>query len=69
MKGLELSLLLEILNQHLTSELYIELYTDGSNGNFELYLGDDIQVYRNSTKYESNSKVPIIAITVSIHCR
>jgi hypothetical protein len=48
------------------SELYVEYYTtDGSNGNFELYLGDDIQVYRNSTKYESNSKVPIIAITQS----
>ena len=48
------------------SEIMVEYYTtDGSNGNFELYLGHDVEVYRNSDKYESNARVPVIAITES----
>ena len=48
------------------SELVVEYYTtDGSNGNFEMYQGSDVEVYRNSEKYESNSRVPIIAIPQS----
>ncbi len=48
------------------SEIYIEYYTtDGAKSNFDLYLGNDVQVYRESEKYESNSKVPVIAIVQS----
>ena len=48
------------------SELVIEYYTtDGSNGNFALYQGYDVEVYRNSETYESNSRVPVIAIVQS----
>lgn len=48
------------------SELVVEYYTtDGSNGNFDLYQGYDIEVYRNSEKYEANSRVPVIAIVQS----
>lgn len=48
------------------SELVVEYYTtDGSKGNFELYQGYDIEVYRNSEKYEANSRVPVIAIVQS----
>lgn len=48
------------------SELIIDYYTtDGSNGNFDMYQGYDVEVYRNSEKYESNSRVPIIAIPQS----
>ena len=48
------------------SELVVEYYTtDGSKSNFEMYQGYDIEVYRNSEKYESNSRVPVIAIVQS----
>ena len=48
------------------SELKVEYYTTtGSEGNFELYTGHDIEVYRNYDKYENNSRVPVIAITAS----
>ena len=48
------------------SELVIDYYTtDGSNGNFDMYQGYDVEVYRNSEKYESNSRVPVIAIPQS----
>ena len=48
------------------SEIIVEYYTtDGSNGNFDMYQGSDVEVYRNSEKYESNSRVPIIAIPQS----
>ena len=48
------------------SELVVEYYTtDGSKGNFDLYQGYDIEVYRNSEKYEANSRVPVIAIVQS----
>lgn len=45
------------------SEILVEYYTtDGENGNFERYLGNNVEVYRNSEKYENNNRVPIIAI-------
>lgn len=45
------------------SELVIEYWTtDGEEGNFEKYTGSNVEVYRNSEKYENNSRVPIIAI-------
>lgn len=48
------------------SEIVIEYYTtDGSKGNFDMYQGYDVEVYRNSEKYESNSRVPVIAIPQS----
>lgn len=48
------------------SEIKVEYYTTtGSAGNFELYTGHDVEVYRNYEKYENNSKVPIIAICQS----
>ena len=48
------------------SELIIEYWTtNGEEGNFEKYLGYDVEVYRESSKYENNSKVPIIAIPQS----
>ena len=48
------------------SELRVEFYTTtGSEGNFELYTGYDVEVYRNYEKYENNSRVPVIAITES----
>ena len=48
------------------SEIKIEYYTtDGSASNFELYTGYDVEVYRNSEKYENNARVPVIAITES----
>ena len=48
------------------SELVVEYYTtDGSKSNFEMYQGYDIEVYRNSEKYESNARVPVIAIVQS----
>ena len=48
------------------SELKVEYYTTtGSEGNFELYTGHDVEVYRNYEKYENNSRVPVIAITES----
>ena len=48
------------------SEIKVEYYTtDGSASNFELYTGYDVEVYRNSEKYENNARVPVIAITES----
>lgn len=48
------------------SELKVEYYTTtGSEGNFELYTGDEVEVYRNYEKYENNARVPVIAITQS----
>ena len=48
------------------SELKVEYYTtNGTEGNFDLYTGYDVEVYRNYEKYENNSKVPVIAITES----
>lgn len=48
------------------SEIVIEYYTtDGSKGNFEMYQGYNVEVYRNAEKYENNSRVPVIAIPQS----
>lgn len=48
------------------SEILVEYWTtNGEDGNFEKYLGYDVEVYRESSKYENNSKVPIIAIPQS----
>lgn len=48
------------------SEIKIEYYTtNGTEGNFNMYLGHNVEVYRNSEKYENNSRVPVIAITQS----
>lgn len=48
------------------SEIVIEYYTtDGTKGNFALYQGYDVEVYRNSETYESNSRVPVVAIVQS----
>ena len=48
------------------SEIKVEYYTTtGSEGNFDMYLGHDVEVYRNYDKYENNSKVPVIAIVQS----
>lgn len=48
------------------SEIVVECYTtDGTKGNFDMYQGYNVEVYRNSEKYESNSRVPIIAIPQS----
>lgn len=48
------------------SELKVEYYTTtGSEGNFELYTGNEVEVYRNYEKYENNARVPVIAITES----
>ena len=48
------------------SEIIIEYYTtNGSEGNFDMYQGYNVTVYRNSEKYESNSRVPVIAIPQS----
>lgn len=48
------------------SELKVEYYTtDGSEGNFDLYTGHNVEVYRNYEKYENNSRVPVIAIVES----
>jgi hypothetical protein len=45
------------------SELKVEYYTTtGSEGNFELYTGNEVEVYRNYDKYENNARVPVIAI-------
>lgn len=48
------------------SELKVEYYTtDGSESNFELYTGNEVEVYRNYERYENNARVPVIAITQS----
>lgn len=48
------------------SELVVEYYTTtGEEGNFDLYTGTEVEVYRNYEKYENNSRVPVIAITES----
>lgn len=48
------------------SEVVIEYYTtDGTKGNFDMYQGYNVEVYRNSEKYENNSRIPIIAIPQS----
>lgn len=48
------------------SELKVEYYTtNGSAGNFELYTGNEVEVYRNYDKYENNARVPVVAITES----
>lgn len=48
------------------SEIMVEYYTtNGSEGNFDMYLGDNVEVYRNSEKYENNSRVPVLAIVQS----
>ena len=48
------------------SEIKVEFYTTtGSEGNFDLYTGYDVEVYRNSEKYENNAMVPIVAIVES----
>ena len=48
------------------SEIKVEYYTtDGSASNFELYTGYNVEVYRNSERYENNARVPVIAITES----
>ena len=48
------------------SEIKVEYYTtSGSESNFELYTGHEVNVYRNNEKYENNAKVPVIAITES----
>ena len=48
------------------SEIIVEYWTtNGEDGNFEKYLGYDVEVYRESSKYENNSKVPLIAIPQS----
>ena len=48
------------------SEIKIEYYTTtGSAGNFEMYTGYNVEVYRNYEKYENNARVPVIAITES----
>ena len=48
------------------SEIKVEYYTtSGSEGNFELYTGHDVEVYRNYEKYENNARVPVVAITES----
>jgi hypothetical protein len=48
------------------SEIKVEYYTTtGSQGNFEMYTGYNVEVYRNYDKYENNSRVPVIAITQS----
>jgi hypothetical protein len=48
------------------SEIRVEYYTtDGSASNFELYTGYNVEVYRNSERYENNARVPVIAITES----
>jgi len=48
------------------SELKVEYYTTtGTTGNFDLYTGHDVEVYRNYDKYENNSKVPVVAIVES----
>lgn len=45
------------------SELVIDTWTTtGSEGNFDMYLGSNVEVYRNSEKYENNARVPVIAI-------
>ena len=45
------------------SELVIDYYTtNGTGGNFDLYLGNNVEVYRNSEKYENNARVPVLAI-------
>lgn len=45
------------------SEIVVDYWTtDGEKGNFERYLGYDVEVYRNSDTYENNSRVPVIAI-------
>ena len=45
------------------SEILVQYYTtNGSEGDFERYLGNNVEVYKNSEKYESNNRVPIIAI-------
>ena len=39
------------------SEVVVEYYTtNGTAGNFDLYLGDNVEVYRTSEKYENNCK-------------
>lgn len=48
------------------SEILVEYYTtDGTKGNFDMYLGDNVEVYRNSEKYENNARVPVLAIVQS----
>ena len=48
------------------SEIKVEYYTTtGSEGNFDMYLGHDVEVYRTYEKYENNSKVPVVAIVQS----
>lgn len=48
------------------SELKVEYYTTtGTEGNFDLYTGTEVEVYRNYEKYENNARVPVIAITES----
>ena len=48
------------------SEIMVEYYTtNGTEGNFDMYLGDNVEVYRNSEKYENNARVPVLAIVQS----
>lgn len=48
------------------SEILVEYYTTtGSQGNFDLYTGYDVEVYRTTDKYENNARVPVIAIVES----
>ena len=48
------------------SEVVVEYYTtNGTAGNFDLYLGDNVEVYRKSDKYENNARVPVLAIVQS----
>ena len=48
------------------SEIVVDYWvTDGEDGNFEKYIGYNVEVYRNYTKYENNSKVPVMAIPQS----
>ena len=45
------------------SEIVVETWeTTGSKGNFDMYQGYNVEVYRNSDKYENNARVPVIAI-------
>lgn len=45
------------------SEIVVETWeTTGSEGNFDMYQGYNVEVYRNSDKYENNARVPVIAI-------
>lgn len=48
------------------SEIVVDYWeTDGSGGNFDQYIGANVEVYRNSEKYQNNARVPVIAIPQS----